>query len=253
MNAPAEETAGGTPVLHHAELPSTNVEAMRLAAAGEAGPLWVSADAQTAGKGRSGRQWLGASGNLYASYLFTTAAPIASAHQLSLVAGVAVHEAILVFAADRVHGLRLKWPNDILLATAKIGGILVESTSLPGRGGLSAVIGIGLNLAAHPEIPGRDVTSLSAHGCSVTPPQALKALDRTLRQALAMWDAARGFAAIRAAWLERAGRVGERISVQAAAGPLSGTFAGIDEDGALLVALDDGARHRCTYGDVTLE
>jgi BirA family biotin operon repressor/biotin-[acetyl-CoA-carboxylase] ligase len=242
----------GTSVRHYATLASTNAEAMRLASAGEVGPLWVTADQQTSGKGRSGREWVGQSGNLFASRLLTTAAPLMAAHQLSLVAGVAVHEAVSALGLPRAAALRLKWPNDILLGSAKAGGILVETTALPGRGMLTAVVGIGLNLATHPEIPGREVTSLGAHGCMVTPAEALAAIDAMLTAELALWDDARGFAATRARWLQRAGPLGERLSIHGPDGTLTGTFAGLDSDGALFIVLTDGETRRCTYGDVTL-
>lgn len=248
----ADRTASGTRVAHYAEIGSTNAEAMRLGASGQAGPLWVVADEQSGGRGRSGRAWVSTAGNLFASYLFSTTVPIATAHQLSLVAGVATFEAISGLGLGRRHGLRLKWPNDILVGTSKVGGILVESSTMPTRGDLTVVIGVGLNLASHPQIEGREVTSLAANGCVVAPAGALDALDVALISALERWDGSRGFAAIRAAWLERCGPIGERISVQIHSGTLDGAFAGLDDDGALLIELDGGERQRCTYGDVTL-
>lgn len=245
-------TSSGTPVLRYAEIASTNVEAMRLAAEGETGPVWIVADQQTAGKGRSGRAWVGGDGNLFASYLFETAAPIASAHQLSLVAGVAAFNAVANSGLGSTEGLRLKWPNDILIGTAKVGGILVESSGIPGRAGLTAVVGIGLNLKSHPDIPGRAVTNLAAHGVLLEPQRVLDALDHALADALRLWDASSGFPAIRTAWLARSGPIGERMTVHGAESPLAGTFAGLDVDGALLIDLEGGERRRCTYGDVTI-
>lgn len=245
-------TATGTPVTHYAELASTNVEAMRLAAVGVSTPHWIVADVQTAGKGRSGRQWLGSPGNLFASYVSSIDVPVSSAAQLSLVAAIAAFDAISALGLTRGAGLRLKWPNDILIGAAKAGGILVESTRLPARHDLCAIIGVGLNIADHPDISGRSVTSLAAHGLSVTPRDTLDALDGALARALAVWNAGRGFASIRAAWIERAGPLGELVSVNSADGTLTGAFAGLDEDGALFIVLEDGERRRCTYGDVTL-
>jgi BirA family biotin operon repressor/biotin-[acetyl-CoA-carboxylase] ligase len=105
---------------------------------------------------------------------------------------------------------------------------------------------------SHPELPDREVTDLKRHGLLAQPDAALDALDGALRRALAQWDASLGFAAVRAAWMERAGPPGEAMTVQGAQGPLSGYYAGLDEDGALLIELEGGERHRCTYGDVTL-
>lgn len=245
-------TSSGTRILRYSELASTNTEAMRLAQAGEPGPVWVVAERQTAGKGRSGRSWIGDFGNLFASYLFHAKAPVGSVHQLSLVAGVATFDAISALGIGKEHGLRLKWPNDILTERAKIGGILIESSVLPRRQGVTAVIGVGLNVVSHPEIEGREVTSLKSAGSVADPAAVLDALDAALRQALLIWDNSAGFAAIRARWLERSGPLGERVSVQGGEGQISGAFAGLDDDGALLVDLEGGERRRCTYGDVTL-
>lgn len=244
-------TSSGTRVIRYPEVASTNVEAMRLAQAGEAGPAWIVADVQTAGKGRSGRSWTGTPGNLLASYLFQTTAPVAAAHQLSLVAGVAAWDAVAALGVGRGQGLRLKWPNDLLAGRGKLGGILVESTMLPG-GPLTAIIGIGLNLNSRPVIEGREATCLADHGCEAGVNEALEALDAGLRRHLGAWNGGRGFAETRAAWLDRAGPLGEAVAVQGADGPIAGLFAGLDGDGALLIELEGGERHRCTYGDVTL-
>ncbi len=112
--------------VHLEEVDGTNAEAMRRVLAGERGPLWISADRQLSGRGRSGRIWTSAPGNLFASVVATLDCQPAAAGQLSLVAGVAVIDAIR--RAGDVPGLRLKWPNDILVGMAKAGGILVEST-----------------------------------------------------------------------------------------------------------------------------
>src|SRR6185437_573813 len=140
MNEPAR-------ILHLRETGSTNADAMRLALKGEDLPLWVIADRQTAGRGRAGRSWVSPTGNLYASLAICCAAPIEKAGQLSLVAGISLFDAIRAttgLAPDA--GLRLKWPNDVLLGLAKMGGILVESTSARGSPGFLAVLGFGVNI-----------------------------------------------------------------------------------------------------------
>lgn len=254
-NAPGE-LPGGTRLVHFETCGSTNAEAMRLALASDPGrggplPFWVVADRQTAGKGRSGRTWLStASGNLYASFAFAPTCPIARAAELSLVAGVAVVEAVHLVAPG--VPARLKWPNDIMVAGAKLGGILVESTVASGR--LVAVIGIGLNLVSAPEVAGRPTTALAAHlSGTESPPTALEMLAflaEAMHDWLPRWEA--GFAAVRAAWLNSAGARGERLSVNAGSGPVEGAFAGLDEDGALLLEIGTGETRRFTFGDVTL-
>src|SRR6476646_132144 len=118
-------------ILHLAETGSTNADAMRLGVGGEDLPLWVIADVQTGGRGRSGRTWVSQPGNLHASLALCCTAPMEKAGQLSLLAGISVIDAIRDIM-DLAPGteLRLKWPNDILIGIAKAGGILVESTSL---------------------------------------------------------------------------------------------------------------------------
>ncbi|MGI9404563.1 MAG: biotin--[acetyl-CoA-carboxylase] ligase [Hyphomicrobium sp.] len=239
--------------VHLAEIDSTNGEAMRRALSGEAGPLWVLADQQTSGRGRSGRSWASPPGNLYASLLISTSAPITKVSQLSLVAGVAAIEAIR--KADPLTPsdmLRLKWPNDILIGTAKAGGILVESSARGRKEGIVAVIGIGLNLASAPTELGRAATYLAAHGLTLSPREALCFLAREMDAWLKTWQEGAGFAAVREAWLERAGPVGEPLRVFANEGPIEGRFVGLDADGALMIAESDGRERRFAYGDVSL-
>src|SRR5262249_41599742 len=145
------------------EAPSTNTVAFEAADAGERGPLWIMARHQTQGRGRSGRHWASSRGNLSASLLLRLACPLAVAHQLSLVAGVAVAEAILHAAGSRPLALRLKWPNDVLIGEGKCAGILPESRSTPG-GEVLVVIGIGVNLTAHPPGLAPAATDLARNG-----------------------------------------------------------------------------------------
>jgi BirA family biotin operon repressor/biotin-[acetyl-CoA-carboxylase] ligase len=88
---------------------------------------------------------------------------------------------------------------------------------------------------------------------TLSPREALCFLAETMDAWLETWNEGEGFAAIRASWLERAGAPGERLTVHAIEGPVEGRFAGLDEEGALMIAGDDGRERRFTYGDVTLE
>jgi BirA family transcriptional regulator, biotin operon repressor / biotin---[acetyl-CoA-carboxylase] ligase len=253
MSDPVGESSAPPRLVHLPETDSTNAEAMRRTLAGEASPLWVLADRQTAGRGRAGRAWTSQPGNLFASLLVSTSCPPALAGQLSLVAGVAVIDAIRR-AAGQVPpaGLRLKWPNDILVGTAKTGGVLVESTTRSSGTERLAIIGIGLNLVSAPDDLSRAATFLSAHGLSLSPTQALCFLAETMDGWLKTWNDAQGFAHVRRAWLDRAGPIGEPLTVHAAQGIAAGRFAGLDEVGALLVAGSDGTERRFNYGDVMI-
>jgi BirA family biotin operon repressor/biotin-[acetyl-CoA-carboxylase] ligase len=171
------------------------------------------------------------------------------AGQLSLVAGIAVIDAL--GRAGGVPGLRLKWPNDILVGTAKTGGILVESTSRPPHPGTIAVIGIGLNLVSAPDDLGRAATFLAQHGLALSPREALCFLAQTMSDWIGIWENGEGFARVREAWLDRAGPYGEALTVNAAGGSVTGSFAGLDDTGALLIDDADGRQLTFSFGDVT--
>lgn len=240
----------GSTHVHLAEVDGTNAEAMRRVMAGERGPLWITADRQRAGRGRSGRAWASSTGNLFASHIVAIDALPINAGQLSLVSGVAVADAIA--RAGTVAGLRLKWPNDILIGTAKAGGILIESSMRPGVPGAVAVIGIGLNLTSAPDDLGRSVTFLARHGLSLSPAEALCFLAQTMNEWMTIWDNGAGFEKVRQAWLARAGAIGESLTVNALSGPVTGGFAGLDAGGALLLNIPGQGPQAFSFGDVTL-
>jgi BirA family biotin operon repressor/biotin-[acetyl-CoA-carboxylase] ligase len=231
---------------------STNAHALELARGGETGPLWVTARRQTAGRGRRGRVWTSEAGNLYATLLLTDPAPAEHAAQLSFVAALAAHDAV----AETVAGaapqlgplLQLKWPNDLLLGGAKIGGLLLEGEGAERR--LSVAVGIGLNCLHHPDDTPYPATDLAAAGASVTPEALFTALARAMHLRLAQWDRGAGFAAIRAAWLARAAHRGEDIVVRTGERDMTGRFEALDDIGRLLLRRPDGTLEPITAGDV---
>lgn len=237
-------------IIELTETASTNEDGLRLALAGEDLPLWVTARRQTSGRGRAGRSWVSLEGNLHGSFVMRTLAPLTCAGQLALVAGVALVDAVLAIAKPYApDGIRLKWPNDLLIGRAKLGGILVETTPARQSPGFIAVIGFGLNIAACP--PDLEAACLTQYGVNTDGAKALEALDDMLDCWLQIWDAGDGFADIREGWLARCGPLGESISVQGQHGPLTGTFEGLDAQGALLAGID-GRLQTITYGDVRL-
>jgi BirA family transcriptional regulator, biotin operon repressor / biotin---[acetyl-CoA-carboxylase] ligase len=237
---------------------STNEVALRLAGQGEANGLWVIADRQESGRGRGGRGWSSPPGNLYASHLLRLECPLAIAQQLTLLAPVALFDAVAALLGGSTEGsprLRLKWPNDLLVDGAKVSGILLESAAAS-PGNLTIVMGFGLNLASHPAGLDQAATHLHAHGCSATPDVALSALADATQGWLERWGQGADFAAIRSAWLERAGPIGEPLSVRASPDPngprVFGTFGGLDAAGALLLDHAGGSRSTHHQGDVAL-
>jgi BirA family biotin operon repressor/biotin-[acetyl-CoA-carboxylase] ligase len=231
----------GTGLLRLDEVDSTNLEARRRADAGEAGPLWITAARQTAGRGRRGRVWEGGPGNLAATLLLRPEAPPAEAAQLSFAAALAVADTASHFAPQAAVGV--KWPNDVLANGRKLSGILLEA----GSGWLA--IGIGINLAGHPAQTEFPATSLAALG--VTPPSpdtALAVLAGRFAHWLAVWRA-EGFAPLRAAWLARAAGLGAPIRARLPQEERHGAFEGIDASGALLLREPAGVR-AITAGEV---
>lgn len=240
-------------VVHLAETGSTNSEAMRLAGEGAPGGTWVLADRQTAGRGRSGREWVSPPGNLYASLIVRDVFPLEKAAQLSLVSGVAVHAALAAAAGAALGGrLVLKWPNDILCDRAKLGGILVESSVDRRDAGALAVIGIGLNLVRHPDIEGRPATDLASLGASIAPLNLLAYLDESMQNWISNWASGEGFDRVRREWLARSFSPGVGLTVNSGHGVVQGMFAGLDPEGALLLTDATGRLLTVTFGDVAL-
>ena len=223
---------------------------MRLAQAGEIGPLWIVAREQIGGRGRHGRVWRSPPGNLYASLLLIAPCAPDVAPQLGFVAGVALVDAIVDLQLQNHESIRLKWPNDVLHDGAKLSGILVEATRVP-DGALACVIGIGVNCGSHPSDHAYPVTHLSEiAGRDVPPDELLLALDRTIMAWLARWNAGADFAAVREAWLSRAAGRGAAVEVALHDRHVHGTFETIDAQGRLVVITSDG-RFAVDAGDVT--
>jgi BirA family biotin operon repressor/biotin-[acetyl-CoA-carboxylase] ligase len=213
-------------------LGSTNAEALARARAGERGPLWISAKIQSAGRGRRGSSWASPPGNLYATLLLTEPSPPEHAAQLSFVAALALHDALADSAPQIGAMLKVKWPNDVLLAGEKVAGILIEGESEPE---FSVAVGIGVNCAAHPNDTPFPATDLAACGALVAPEVVFAALSAAMAARIGQWQRGQGFASIRADWLKRAAGLGEDIRVRLPERELSGRFQGLDDAGRLLV------------------
>jgi len=248
MNAPSSAAQGARLVSLDA-VGSTNAEAFARARGGERGPLWVAARRQTAGRGRRGRAWVSEPGNLYASLLLTDPAPPQRAAELSLVAALALHDALAERASVLGPRLALKWPNDVLCDGAKLAGILVEGETLAG-GPLAVVIGIGVNCAHHPADTAYPATNLAAAGALVTPESLAQALIGAMARRLAEWNRGEDFAAIRAAWLKRAAGLGAPARVRLPGREVDGIAETLDETGRLVLRLADGSRERIAAGEM---
>ncbi len=231
MNREATGLAGARHK-HYETLGSTNAEALALARTGERGPLWITAAAQTAGRGRRGSTWVSPPGNLYATLLLTDPCTPALAPQLSFVVALALHDAVAQCAPALGPALKVKWPNDLLLGGEKLAGILIEGENAPV---LTVVMGVGVNCAHHPEDTAFPATDLAAAGALVMPEQVFAALREATGLRLEQWARGEGFATVRADWLRRAAGLGEVIRVRLPEREFSGLFQGLDDAGRLLV------------------
>jgi BirA family biotin operon repressor/biotin-[acetyl-CoA-carboxylase] ligase len=234
---------------------STNAEAVRLGRGGEAGPLWVVAQRQTAGRGRRGNGWASLPGNLAASLLLTGTWEPQRAATLSFVAGLALHDALSVLCPGT--DFALKWPNDLLSGGAKLAGILLETEILPqdhrtagSQDRRIIAVGLGVNVAAAPEGLSYPATSLATLGHTVTAEEVFKALSDSWIVCESLWDEGRGMAALRERWLAAAAGVGEEIAVRLGSETLRGTFDTIDEAGYLILRLPGGAMRTVAAGEV---
>ena len=243
------QDAAGVRLIAHDTLPSTNAEALRLAREGEAGPLWVTARRQTAGRGRRGNAWSSEPGNLYASLLLTDAVPPGKAPELCFVAALALHDAVSHVAPTLLAKLELKWPNDLLIDGAKFAGILIEAETTQSAPPAVA-IGIGVNCAHHPAGIPYPVTDLAACGSAATPAALLAALSGAMQARLQQWDRGTGFARIRADWLARAAGLGGDIIVRLPDRELTGKFETLDRIGRLMLRLPAGTLEAITVGEV---
>jgi BirA family transcriptional regulator, biotin operon repressor / biotin---[acetyl-CoA-carboxylase] ligase len=249
MKLDPRASAAGVRLVTHAVLGSTNTEALRLANEGERGPLWVTAERQTAGRGRRGRTWVSQPGNLYASLLLSEPAPADRWPQLSFVAALAIHDAVVEIAAELKPRLAIKWPNDLLLDGAKFAGILIEGQAGGGAGNAVAV-GIGVNCASHPVAMDYPATDLAA--AAISPDDLFDALSLTMLTRAAQWRAGEGFFAIRKEWLARAAGLGEDVRVRLPDREVAGRFEALDEAGGLRLRLPNGAVTTVAAGDVFL-
>ena len=228
------------------ETGSTNADlAARLSGGG---PLpeghWLLADRQSAGRGPQGRVWCDGLGNFMGSTLVRLGGGDPAPGSLALVAGLAVWEAVSPFVPPPAQA-SLKWPNDVMIGAAKLAGILLE------RVGDAVVVGIGVNLAMAPSVPGRESVALNHFGPAPDRDTFAEALAARFAAGVARWRIY-GLEAVLSRWLAAGHPLGTPLSVGEGATALAGRFAGLAEDGALRLSLPDGTTHIIHAGEVNL-
>lgn len=215
-------------------------------------PMVLLADLQTAGRGRRGNTWHAPfSGGLCLSLAWPFRQSPRGYGGIGLVAGIAVAEALQRAGYSEV---RLKWPNDLVIGTAKLGGLLVESRGEAG-GVARAVIGLGINwrvpaggLAGPTDQPWTDLAAQPGQ----LPDRAMLAgmILNALVVALEEFERT-GFASFLSRWRALDVLNGREVVVRLDADQVNGVAGGIDDDGALLVRTPDGPR-RFTAGEVSV-
>lgn len=244
------------------ELASTNAWLAARMVAGETGPALCVTDSQVRGSGRRGRGWVSLPGDVTFSLRRPFGLAPARLAPLGLVTGIAVAEALRGFTDLDVL---LKWPNDLLLASSKLGGLLVES-----RAG-AAVGGIGINLLAGgpADAAGRAAAGIACLGEHGVAPAERDALVVAVAAAvLGCWERfdEEGWAVFGERWRaldaleDRAVRVyeGAPPAIAPAAGTTAdtpftdGTARGVDGGGALRVERADGSLFTVHAGEVSV-
>ncbi len=217
-------------------------------------PYLLAAENQTAGRGRAGRSWLAAAGDsLCFSLAWRFTGPIARLSGLSLAVGVALAEVLRARGSD----VKLKWPNDLLLNEAKLGGILIETmssrsdTAVP-AGAVWAVIGVGINVHANAERDAGIGHAVAALNQQASDRNALLAMMADgLAAALTQFDA-EGLAPFIQRWQEWHAHAGQAVQIlDAGTVQHQGVAIGIDDDGCLLLDTAQG-QLRIAAGDVSL-
>ncbi|MCK9284860.1 MAG: biotin--[acetyl-CoA-carboxylase] ligase [Rhodocyclaceae bacterium] len=229
-----------------AECDSTNSRLLARAASGAASGTVLAADAQTAGRGRLGRQWASAPGDSLTFSLLWRFPPGSGAPAaLSLAVGLALALGLEQLGAA---GVALKWPNDLLYRERKLAGVLIELQPGDIR---SAVIGIGINLRRPCSLPpGVEAAALNEALAAVSREAVLGALLQNLCTTLDRYSNG-GFAALRAEWQARHAWAGRPVRISGGGSDSSGRCLGVDDDGALLLATESGMQ-RVVSGDVSL-
>lgn len=228
------------------ELASTSATLIeRLAAGAAVAPgTWIIANRQTSGRGRQGRAWSDGAGNFMGSTFVASHAGDPPLGTLALVAGLAVREVVLKHVPEGTPVL-LKWPNDLLVDGAKLSGILLEGVA----GGV--VVGIGVNLAAAPELPDRRTVALAQFGQCPDRDDFARDLAKALDQEIERWRTY-GLEPVIRRWDAAAHPIGTPLRAGDGGKVTEGTLAGLAPDGALQLRLADGTVRAIHAGEINL-
>ncbi len=232
---------------------STQDEARRLAEGGAPEGTIVLAEEQTAGRGRLGRAWISPPGSsILMSIIFRPTLLLTQAHRLTMITSLSIAEAIENLTPLKVA---IKWPNDILLAGKKAGGILTEIQASTDRI-LYAVVGVGINVNV--KVSESLLSHLAPYATSLSDELGYEfprfvLLQEILSRLEENYQELKEGADFRAKWQARLYPLGQEVTVITPAETVEGIAIGVNEDGALLLATPNGEVRTIWAGDVTLK
>ncbi|MDP0500307.1 MAG: biotin--[acetyl-CoA-carboxylase] ligase [Verrucomicrobiota bacterium JB022] len=242
------------PVFFHETLDSTNSEAERRLANGQAAPFVVVSGSQTRGRGRLGRRWYSPEeGNLYASFAFRPETSHARMQAITIWLGLCVchylHEA-------HEMPVRIKWPNDLILEGKKVAGMLTEARIDADRT-RDLVFGLGLNVSGDlvdwPSDVAEVATTLSAHaGKQLSINQLAAGLVKCCAEAYDAFLQGTHLPAMLELWQQYDAFEGQIIRAEYRGKMIEGRAEGIDETGALKVRLDSETLISVNSGEITI-
>jgi len=233
-------------IVYYRRLQSTNTTAYRLAQ--QSAPVWtvVVANVQTKGRGRGRKKWESLKGGLWFSILLRPKSPTAKLPLLQFLAAVAARQAL-----ENETGLhvKLKWPNDLVLGTAKLGGILIESKTL-GDTTSFAILGIGLNInQSKAQLPPGAVSLRLVSKKQ----NDLRALLRViLDQIKSSFDDFDNPSKIMEEWWRNCIHRPLRVQVTLPKGTVKGISRAIEKDGSLLIETDDHTIRKVSEGSLSI-
>jgi BirA family biotin operon repressor/biotin-[acetyl-CoA-carboxylase] ligase len=229
-----------------ASVTSTNDEAKRLAGEGATHGTVITADTQTAGRGRRGRVWASPAGNLYLSIVLRPVFPPSEAPPLAPAIGLAIARAIEEVAPVTA---RVKWPNDVQVGGKKVAGVLAESV-VSGSTLEAVIVGIGVNVGTElpPELAEIATTLSRESGRNVRKSDVEEAIYASIYPVYGAFVLG-GFAALAKDWAARDALLGREVKISSGGGTVEGRAEGIARDGSYRVRTKDGVVN-VTAGEV---
>ena len=243
----------GRNIFFSREVDSTNEWAKELASLGASEGTVATAETQTHGRGRLGREWISPKGGLWFSIVLRSKLRAGEAVKLVFVAGLAVAEVL-----SELYGLRAetKWPNDVLVNGRKVCGILAEMKTV-GEKINYVIVGVGVNAnfdakKVFPEELKVKASSLENElGRRVKLEELFKALLGKMGNLYELF-LGEGFGPVLEKWKEYASFLGCQVEVTGVGGKWVGLALDVDSDGSLVMRLEDGIVKHVFAGDVSL-